>query len=261
MTTPHQPPDTPEPPPPATTTPPRSSPPPRAWLAFWTAVWTVLAALWTGSTLISGALGEWIRHGPLPRIIGLLLAAGFLYGLPHTRRILATLALAWIALALLLAHRATPRPTPAKTPEQPAAQAPEQSPADVDLDTLTRHLHALLQPEGGVHLQALGKALGQTAGKPPVPTKDVRALCARHSIRVRAGVRVPEAGGREGIHRDDIPPLPTPTTNTPLHAVVVPGQSNNNNGNNTPTSPPGEGHTITQDPHNPHRWNVHTAKT
>ncbi|WP_432247696.1 hypothetical protein ACRAR1_07045 [Streptomyces sanyensis] len=236
-------------------------PVPDAWIRFWTAVWTALAALWTGSTLISGALGEWIRHGPLPRIIGLLLAAGFLYGLPHTHRILATLALAWIALALLLAHRATPRPAPAKTPEQPATQAPAQSPADVDLDTLTRHLHALLQPEGGVHLQALGKALGQTAGKPPVPTKDVRALCARHGVRVRAGVRVPGAGGREGIHRDDIPPLPTPTTGTPLEGVVVPGQSNNNNGNNTPTGPPGEGHTITQDPHNPHRWNVHTANT
>lgn len=203
---------------------------PAGWLAFWAAVWTALATVWTGNSRITGAVGAWIRRGPVPRLIGLIVAAGFTYGTPYTRRILGVCALAWLTLAVLLGRR----PPADDVDEQPATTA-TRGPADLTRDQVVTALHELLEPTGGVHLKTLGITLGKTLGRGPVPTGEVRALLTLHGIRHRAGVRVPHAGGREGVHRDDVPPLPSPESETAPESVVVPGQSDNNNGNNAPT--------------------------
>ncbi len=92
-------------------------------------------------------------------------------------------------------------------------------------------------------------------GLPATPwkTHHVRALLARHGVRVRDGVRVPPKGGREGVHQEDFPPLPPPPLGDPVVGVVVAGQPNNNNVGNTPSRP----FRITDDPDNPARHHVH----
>lgn len=185
----------------------------------------------------------------------LLIGAAVAKGLPWTTTIAITLAAVWVLTSLVLGYAAA---LPAKKP--PAEQQTDQTGPD-PADTLTRDdiaplLHGLLQESGGVHLKALAEVLPARPKRAPWATRDVRALLARLGIRVRAGVRVPGESGREGVHRTDVPPLPSPTSKTPLVGVVVPGQSNNNNANNTP------GYVITDDPDNPARHGVlHTERT
>lgn len=188
----------------------------------------------------------------------LLIGAAVAKGLPSTTTIAITLTAAWVLTSLVLGYAAA---LPAKKPpaEQQKEGADQTGPDPAD--TLTRDdiaplLHGLLQESGGVHLKALAEVLPARPKRAPWATRDVRALLARLGIRVRAGVRVPGESGREGVHRTDVPPLPSPTSKTPLVGVVVPGQSNNNNANNTP------GYVITDDPDNPARHDVlHTERT
>ncbi|RPE33742.1 hypothetical protein [Kitasatospora cineracea] len=81
--------------------------------------------------------------------------------------------------------------------------------------------------------------------------KAVRALLQEARVEVRGGVRV-DGVSVPGIHRDDVPPLPSPSEGTP-HPVVVAGQSNNNNANNTQTWSTREGFVLQADPDNPAR--------
>lgn len=196
----------------------------------------------------------------LLRWIGLLLAAAVTKALPWTTVITLALTAAWLTTSLLLGYAAAPRADkPAaeqpKDTQEPPAEEPHPS------EILTRDHVALLladvHTEGsGVHLATLAEHLSRTrlVGLPPTPwaTRDVRALLARHGVRIRAGVRVPPAGGREGVHREDFPPLPSPAPDTSVVGVVVPGQSNNNNADNTPSYP----FEVIDDPDNPARAHV-----
>ncbi|MER6607365.1 hypothetical protein ABT282_15985 [Streptomyces sp. NPDC000927] len=191
----------------------------------------------------------------------------------------------WLIAAYRVGH---PDWTPPADPEQPenaekgapaegtvtAAEAPEESveapPADqlhpsttMTRDQVAHLLHDVYSEGSGVHLAALAERLDRAwfLGHPPAPwaTRDVRSLLARHEVRVRPGVRVPPAGGREGVHRDDFLPLPSTAPEDSVVAVVAAGQSDNNNGNNTSTTTRREGLviTLTDDETNPVRTHVH----
>lgn len=222
----------------------------------------VWIAIWTGSSAIAKAIGDWIRGGAAAgKVLVVFLAAGFIKGLPWTTSIAVTLVCAWLLTAVYLGLR-MPDPTKpaADKGEQPDGEEAEAEDTDEDEEpaaqereqpsraVVIKALHGLLQGTGGVHLNALAKALPHG----PWKTGDVRSLLASHSIRVRPGVRVPGVGGREGVHRDDVPPLSSPYEDATPVADVAAGQGNNNNANNT-GGPDAE---IVQDQFNPQRWHV-----
>ncbi|MFJ5820099.1 hypothetical protein ACIQGT_40370 [Streptomyces sp. NPDC093108] len=194
-----------------------------------------------------------------------LLAAVIAKTLSYTTSITIALAAAWITTALVLGYAAArpdkPEPAADEQPDTPAETPPTDQPhpsESLTLDDVTLLLHTVYTEGSGVHLAALAEHLDRTLymGHPAAPwaTRDVRALLARHGVRVRPGVRVPPVGGREGVHRDDFPPLP-PTDPAPAVVdVVVAGQSNNNNAGNTTSPYPFQ---VIDDPDNPAAHRVH----
>ncbi|MFF9568485.1 hypothetical protein [Streptomyces sp. NPDC014685] len=192
------------------------------------------------------------------------LCAAVAKGLPWTTAITVALAAAWIGGALILGYAAALADKPEEVPDEQSDTPAEPPPADqphpseiLTLDDVAQLLHTLYTEGSGVHLATLAHALDRTPYKdhPAAPwkTADVRALLTRHGVRVRDGVRVPPKGGREGVHRDDFPPLPPTAPAAPVVGVVVPGQSNNNNPSNTPSYP----FEVTDDPDNPAAHRVH----
>ncbi|MEV0917860.1 hypothetical protein AB0I93_26830 [Streptomyces sp. NPDC049967] len=198
----------------------------------------------------------------LLRWVGVLVAVIVAKTLPYTTIITVSLAVAWVLTALVLGYAATLPGKSAKGgggDEMPSTEEPEAD-ARHPREILTReHVARLLTDvytEGsGVHLATLAKHLSKTplVGLPATPwaTADVRALLARHEVRIRPGVRVPPTGGREGVHKEDFPPLPQPPSDPPVVGVVVPGQSNNNNAGNAPHP-----FDVVDDPDHPHRAQV-----
>ncbi|MFG2589068.1 hypothetical protein [Streptomyces sp. NPDC048438] len=260
-----------------------------AWIAFWTAAW--VGSAWLYRHFLACLIGrpampeeqpeqtpdteedtdqdqeakEPIKApatprrsagGVLVRLLLLVLAAGFIRGLPHTTDILLTLAATWAVTSIVagFAIALSERPTDSKEEKQDQEQAGPDPADTLTRDDVAPLLHGLLQDTGGVHLKALSKVLPARPKRAPWATGDVRALLGRVGIRVRDGVRVPGVGGREGVHRDDVPPLPSPASGAPLVGVVVPGRSNNNNAYNTP------GFTVTDDPDNPAQHHVHHSE-
>ncbi|MFF4179667.1 hypothetical protein [Streptomyces sp. NPDC001750] len=188
--------------------------------------------------------GVWLRGSVL-----LAAAYGAWRGVDAAPWVLAPASGVWVLASLYAKAPAEAEPAE----EEGAAAADQPHPSE----TLTRDDVALLldtvYTEGsGVHLAALAKHLtgAPFMGHPAAPwaTRDVRALLARHEVRVRPGVRVPPVGGREGVHRDDFPPLPSPGPDAPVVGDVVAGQSNNNNMGNASTPYPFE---VIDDPDNP----------
>ncbi|MEV3995793.1 hypothetical protein AB0K62_08885 [Streptomyces halstedii] len=198
----------------------------------------------------------------LLRWASILIAAAVAKSTPYTTTIALILAAAWVLTALALGYAAA-RPAKPPTAEKKATEtADEKSAADTrhPHEILTRDHVALLLAEvytegSGVHLSTLAQHLTKTplVGLPATAwkTADVRALLARHKVRVRPGVRVPPTGTREGVHRDDFPPLPQPPSGPPVVGAVVPGQGNNNNA---------PAFTVTDDPDHPVRHTVHHAE-
>ncbi|MGW1813296.1 hypothetical protein ACWCQM_06955 [Streptomyces sp. NPDC002125] len=200
--------------------------------------------------------GEDDGGSALLRWVGLLIAVAVAKGLPWTTNIALGLIAAWALTSIALGYIAAYAERPAAEQKERTEKAGPDPAETLTRDDVACLLRGLLQDTGGVHLKALAEVLPARAKKAPWATRDVRALLARVGIRVRPGVRVPGVSGREGVHRDDVPPLPSPTPGPPLVGVVVPGQSNNNNASNTPT------YVITDDPDNPVRHTVlHTERT
>lgn len=107
-------------------------------------------------------------------------------------------------------------------------EQPDDDTVEMTADDITALIRTLVGDAKGVlltgvrdHLEHLAPA-GWT-------TKDVRELLTDCEIPVRPGVRTP-AGNGPGIHRDDLPPLPT--TPPPPVGVVAAGQDTNTNTNN-----------------------------
>ncbi|MFD3640978.1 hypothetical protein [Streptomyces griseus] len=200
----------------------------------------------------------------LLRWVGLAIALGVTKATPYTTAAAAVAAAAWVVTALALGYIATMPPEPEKptadNQEQPEEEAPEPEQHPSELLPLG-HVAALLDEAytkgSGVHLATLAERLSSTPlmGLPATPWKtgDVRALLTRHGVRVRPGVRVPPTGTREGVHREDFPPLPPTEPAAPVVGVVVAGHSNNNNDGNTSPYP----FRVVDDPANPARAHVH----
>jgi hypothetical protein len=201
----------------------------------------VWIAIWTGSSIISNRVCTWIAGGPFARLLALLLATGFVKGLPFTTAIAGTAATGWLTTAITLGLRA-PDPT-AKSAPQAAGEAPPAEPEGPEQPTLpTRDdlataLHQVADPHA--HLKAVAGALHTS-------TDRVREALTAAGIPITGGVRM---GGRvsTGVRADHFPPLPSPSPDDPV-AVVDAGQSNNNNAD------------IVQDETNPHRWRVLRAR-
>jgi hypothetical protein len=90
-----------------------------------------------------------------------------------------------------------------------------------------------------LHLSTVRQQLVEETGR-DWTAQDVTALCRAAGVPTRPGVRVPGADPvvTTGIHRLDLPPLPHPTSETPV-GVVGAGHDANNNTNNT-TEPNGQ---------------------
>ncbi|MYV53134.1 hypothetical protein [Streptomyces sp. SID3212] len=227
--------------------------------------------LMTGSATLASRLRDrtvaWIRAGRRDDLTGIPAALGcwlrlalVLAGLYLAWRLIrARPALLWLLVPLWL-WISTRTPSAKEHPDGDDDQEDEEQPDPPipdPADTLTRDdvgalLHHLYQEGSGVHLATLAEALPRRPRGASWATRDVRALLTRTGVRVRPGVRVPPAGGREGVHREDFPPLPPTEADPPVVADVAAGQSNNNNTNNAPHPDP----EIFQDPMSPHRWNV-----
>ncbi|MFD7111477.1 hypothetical protein ACFWAF_14910 [Streptomyces microflavus] len=206
------------------------------------------------------------KGSPGLRILCALLAIGFVYGLPWTTRITIAAATAWTITALALGYIATMRPEDKKPTaddvQEDGDEATKKPPADeqhpselLPLGHVAVLLNEAYTEGSGVHLAHLADRLTRTPlmGLPATrwETRDVRALLARHGVRVKGGVRVPPRGVREGVHRKDFPPLP-PTESAPTVVdVVSAGQRDNNNVRNTYPF------TVTDDPANPAQAYVH----
>lgn len=169
---------------------------------------------------------------------------------------LTTAATLWLLAAMILGNASAPTDEDVvdtaadSTPddagedgqEEPASTAP--SPADA------RHAVALLGARG-THV-ALTAVTAQLAAQHPSwerSGKATKALLQGAGIRYRAGVKV-DGVSVPGVHRDDVPPLPSPCESAP-ESVVVAGQSNNNNHNNASERPTREGFVMRADPDNP----------
>jgi hypothetical protein len=196
----------------------------------------VWIAIWTGSALICGRIGAWIAGGPRARLLGLVLAAGFMKGLPGTTHIAYTAAAVWLVTAVVLGLRA---PT-TQAGEKPAALAPEK---------VTAAMHQLAAPH--IQLAPLAEHLSTT-------TSDLRKALEEMGVPIADGVRMKGRGVSTGVRADDLPPLSpaaAPDTKGPL--------TSNNNSNNGEEAVIRKGFGgryrfwVTDDPTNPARAHVH----
>ncbi|WP_405676783.1 hypothetical protein OG292_19265 [Streptomyces sp. NBC_01511] len=201
------------------------------------------------------------------RLTSTAIVVAAVYGTDWTTRIVGGFAAAWTATALVLGYIATlPDEDEDETDGDGQEHAEEPGAGPHPSETLTLHHVAWLLADAdtgegsGVHLATLrGDLNGLPVGGLPAARwepRDVRALLARHGVRVRPGVRVPPVGGREGVHRDDFPPQLSPDSDPTPGRVVAAGQPGNNNTNNTSGEENREGPTIIPDPKNDNRWLV-----
>ncbi|MET9954227.1 hypothetical protein ABZ135_22125 [Streptomyces sp. NPDC006339] len=172
-------------------------------------------AIWDGSTLICRRIATWIRGGPLPRSVALLLAAGFTKGLPWTTAIVGSAAGGWFAGAIVLGLR------------HPSIKPGEQPPADEEtagtrtgptVDELAHALHEIGTPHA--HVAALADHLGITADA-------TRAALTEAGIPTEP-CRMKGRGSSTGVKAEHFPPLPSPASDPPV-GVVAAGQNDNNN--------------------------------
>ncbi|MFD8075831.1 hypothetical protein ACFV3E_24640 [Streptomyces sp. NPDC059718] len=230
-------------------------------------VWIAVAK---GSGRLTAAFWDWVSHGWLTRLGGVVLAALFIKGLSHTWLILGCLAVAWVVAAVALGLAKPSRDTETDGDEDSDSgdqeegdeEAEDATPAepeplpDLTRDETAEYLRQLLGPEGGVHLATLARALTKASGGRRWETRDARALVTRVGIRVRDGVRVPGGGVREGVHRADVPPATPPEREGVPESVVAAGEGGNNNGNNVVREKVGEGGVITRHPGDTRRYKV-----
>lgn len=123
-------------------------------------------------------------------------------------------------------------------------EQPEEEPELPDADEVAHLVRELLGNAKGVLLTGIRDRIEELFPG-GWTTKDVRALLADSGIPIRAGVRTP-AGNGPAVHRDDLPPLPSPAT-APV-GVVVAGQDANTNANNATVVRHADGALITVTP-------------
>ncbi|MFG2900963.1 hypothetical protein ACGFZH_28240 [Streptomyces zaomyceticus] len=174
----------------------------------------VWIAVWTGSSVLAGAVGEWLRRGVAVRLLGLLLAAGFAKGLPWTTQITGLIAAGWLVAAIVLGLRL---PMPGSAPaEEPTAESTEEPLPDAS--ALAAALHQVGAPHA--HLAVLADHMGLSPAH-------VREALSAAGIPI-GPCRMKGRGSSTGVKAEDFPPLPSPASDAP-EGVVAAGQSDNNN--------------------------------
>jgi len=141
--------------------------------------------------------------------------------------------LMWFALAigLLVTHQAG-RTADDDEPYEDDEPEPDEQPEAWHPDDVIDLLWELIEDRRGVHLVTVRTQLEAETGRPWTPG-DVRALLASAGVPVRDGVRVAGVGNSTGVHRQDMPPLPSPAPPPAPVGVVGAGQDANANANNT----------------------------
>lgn len=139
----------------------------------------------------------------------------------------------WCALAAAAAE-SVPEEEGDEPDEDLGEEAEDEDEPDdeplLDEDAFRELLQDVAQGQN-VHLSAVRAQLLEETGR-EWSGPQARALCEQAGIRVRDGVRVPGAQPpvTTGVHRDDLPLLPSPLGTPPVE-VVSAGQHSNNNSN------------------------------
>lgn len=109
------------------------------------------------------------------------------------------------------------KPSPAQAPAEDAEEEPldEPDPADLRQAVLDRLLDWIGERRG-IHLAEVYSRYRELPGHGHLTEPQIRAALTDHyRIPVRPAVRTPD-GVRAGIHRDDLQPLPSPESTTPV---------------------------------------------
>jgi len=127
------------------------------------------------------------------------------------------LGLVWFVTALVISRPRTPR-KPAK--ERKATPPATEPAADLHPDDLAELLHELAEDRNGVHLSRVAEQLTEESDR-PWSTNDVRTVLKAAGVPVRHSVRVAGAVS-PGVHREDLPPTPSPTAGEGSRSPVAP---------------------------------------
>lgn len=140
--------------------------------------------------------------------------------------------LMWVALlvGLLVTHQAG-RSHDVDEPAEP--DEGDEQPEAWHRDDVIELLWELTGDRNGVHLAPLRTQLEAETGR-PWPPAAVRELLADAGVPVRDGVRIKGVGNTTGVHRNDLPPLPSPAPPPAPVGVVGAGQDANANTNTSP---------------------------
>lgn len=224
---------------------------------------------------LSAVLGVWVRRGVL-----LALAWGTWKIVEAQPAVLLAIGWGWLVAAARAEHpeiRAEKRAARAAAKQREADTEVAAEAEDVEADDegdVEPPVVALIRSEigadSGVHLCDLYPAMRVSLpGCSQAPDEVLRNVLTAHHIPVRRSIRARGVAGRSGVHRSDLPPLPSPegapeALSTPLSTREDAGQNGSGERRGeqrrgtgrAPGSPKGGAARITQDPDNPVRWHV-----
>lgn len=165
----------------------------------------IAMVLLRGTKVTSRKFGNWISASDLE---GAQRAGGV------TLRIVGSICLVWFAGGMLWALDALQYVLPAvwfafaavwggDTNEDEDGIVEEDAASRPSHDDVARTLHSLTGSANGVHLSAVAARLD-------IEQAVVRALLDEMEVRTRKSVKLKGVGVAVGVHRDDLPPLPSP---------------------------------------------------
>lgn len=228
----------------------------------------VWIAIWVGSVVITREIAAWIAGGVALRLLVVVLAAGFLKGLPVTTVLVWLGAATWLALAIVIGLRAAAAEEAAKEKEAKdkksgkKAKGKKGKPAPAEPPFIAL-LRAEIGDEKGIHLRDLYPAMRKHLdGLADAPDEALRQVLTDHGISTRRSIRARGVAGRTGVPRSALPPLPSAgpspkPLSTPLSKDGDAGQSTSTESAGEPQESGGESPVqLEKDPSHPSRWLV-----
>lgn len=247
------------------------------------AVAELTGRLWQGSLWLcqgcTRGLAAWCRNGRRDDLEGTAAEYGVwgrglvLLGLAVGGWKLATAAPVILAPAagiwLLAAARAEPPEPEEEAPAEGAVEGGEEAPVEPPVVALVR---AQIGDEKGVHLSTLYPAMrASLPGAEEAPDEALRQLLLDHQLTITRSVRAGGVGGRSGVYRKHLPPLPSKKVSkdgdSALSTGGEAGQSRGAESGGEARRAAGEGSErsgeatvqMVQDPDNPARWTMATG--